>query len=132
GLALHLFRSRRAAGEGRLTTIEVLARGRGADKWHVLIDGRKVAGFSRVAEAVEATDFEVHRMGKVALVTALPEAAWRSEPVPADLAARLADLRRPRRATSWGEAVRLLGFEAHARKRRAKRRGQPRRRRVRE
>ena len=115
GLVLHLFRSRRAAGEGRLTRIEVLSRGRGKDKWHVLIDGRKVAGFSKVAQAVEATDFEVHRMGKVALVTALPEAAWRQEPVPEDLAAKLADLRRPRRADTWGEALRLWGFEVHAR-----------------
>lgn len=122
GLCLHLFRSRKAAGEGRLTAIEVLRLGRGKDKWHVLIGGQKVAGFSKVAQAVEATDFEVQRMGRVAMVTALPEAEWRQEAVPPELVDRLADLRRPRRAASWAEALRLLGFERHARRRRGGRR----------
>jgi ATP-dependent helicase IRC3 len=117
GLALHFFRSRKSAGEGRLSVVELLARGRGKDKWHVVIDGRKVAGFSRIEAAVEATDFEIHRMGAVARVTALPEADWREEAVPPPLIAQLADLRRPRRAADWGEAVRLLGFESHASRR---------------
>ncbi len=121
GLALHFFRSRKAAADGRLSVIEVLDRGRGAQRWHVVLDGRKVAGFSKLEDAVEATDFEVHRMGRVAIVTALPEADWRREPVPTPLIEQLADLRRPRRAGSWGEAVRLLAFERYARERRARR-----------
>lgn len=121
GLALHFFRSRKSAGQGRLSVIEVLDRGRGKDRWHVVLDGRKVAAFSKLEQAVEATDYEVQRMGRVAVVTALPEAAWRQEPVPTELIERLADLRRPRRAETWGEAVRLLAFETYARERKARR-----------
>ena len=117
-----MFRSRKAAAAGRLTVIEVLHRGRGAKKWHVVIDGREIAQFGRVSDAVEATDFEIHRMGRVAMVTAQADAAWRSEAVPAALADAVASLRRPAPPQTWGEAVRALGFERHARLRAGRRR----------
>lgn len=109
GLALHV--ERRA---GRATEYLVLARGRGrGDRYHVLVDGTKVAHFSRLDDAVEAVDHEVGRRGRAAGKAALPGAAWRRAPVPPDLAARLAALRPPRRAAGLGEALALLSFAAH-------------------
>ena len=112
GLALHV-----ARGDGptpRVLEFLVLARGRGrGDRYHVLADGRTVARFARLEEAVEAVDYEVARRGRSAERAARPEAPWRRGPVPAPLAARLSALRPPRRATSHGEALALLAFAEH-------------------
>lgn len=108
GLALHVER-----GPGRVTEFLVLARGRGADRYHVLADGRKVAQFSRLEDAVEAVDYEVSRRGRRSERAALPDAAWRRAPVPADVAARLAACRPPSRAGHLGEALARLAFATH-------------------
>src|SRR5690606_14263907 len=99
---------------GKVTEYLVLARGRGrGDRYHVLVDGRKVAHFGRIEDAVEAVDHEVSKRGPWAERAALPGARWRRAPVPPDLAARLAALRPPRRAATLGDALALLAFAAH-------------------
>ncbi|MCA8922216.1 MAG: DEAD/DEAH box helicase [Planctomycetes bacterium] len=104
GVALHVQRR-----PGWVVEYLVLARGRRrGDRYHVLVDGRKQAHFSRLEDAVEAVDFEVERLGRSAVAGALPAAAWRREPVPARLAQRL-----PRPVRDHGEAVALACFVAH-------------------
>lgn len=109
GLALHV---ERRPG----TVIEFLVLARGAargDRWHVLQDGRKVAHFSRMEDAVEAVDHEVSKRGPWAEKAAHPLAVWRRGAVPAELAAKLAALKPPRRAANLGEALGHLAFAAH-------------------
>lgn len=116
GLALHV------EERGRVREWLVLARGRGANRWHVLEDGEKVASFSHLEEAVEAVDHEIASAGPWVERAARPEAPWRRAPAGADLAARLARLgpgaggqgrARDRGRPSVGDALALLAFAAH-------------------
>ena len=101
GLALHFFRSKGARSKGRLSEMLVTTgrdeRGR---RWKVRLDGKQVARFSRVEEAVEACDYEVRRLGAVARESALPSAGWRRQPSPDG-------------AGPWGEARARQAFAAH-------------------
>lgn len=84
GVALHFER-----WPGRATEILVLkkapapARGRGISGghgrrvWEVSLDGKVMAHFSRLEEAVQAADYEITRMGRSAALSALHDAAWR-------------------------------------------------------
>lgn len=92
----------------------VLARGATrADRYHALVDGRKVAHFSRLEDAVEAVDHEVSKRGPWHERAALPSASWRRGQVPEALARRLAGVKLPRAATNVGEALALLAFVTH-------------------
>lgn len=92
----------------------VLALGlRRSDRYHVIIDGKKVAHFARLEEAVEAVDHEVSKRGRWAEEAASPHAAWRKDPVAQRLAAKLASLKPPRVARNTGEALALLAFAEH-------------------
>jgi len=109
GLALHVER-----GRGRIVEYLLLARGaRRGDRYHVLLEGAKVAHFARLEDAVEATDYELGRLGRKAARSARPDAAWRSSPAPTTLAQRLAELRPPRRAATHAEALALLAYALH-------------------
>lgn len=113
GLALHWFGGPRSEADGRLSEALVLRAGARGRKWVVTRDGREMARFSRSEEAVEATDFEVRRQGRVAEASALPGAAWRNSPVPAGLQRALLGLSRRRTVGTWGEAVAVLCHAAH-------------------
>lgn len=113
GLALHLQLRR-----GQVSEFLVLDCGGRGKKVQVLLDGREVARFSRVMEAVEAVDYEVMRRGMKAAESARDYAGWRFEDVPPELAARLAALTPPRRVQTHGEARRVLAWAAHAGRRR--------------
>lgn len=65
------------------------------------MDGRPMERFSRLEAAVEAVDFELERMGRGAVLSAAPEAAWRKAAAPA------ADAQAVPRATNLAEALRL-------------------------
>ncbi|MBK8695872.1 MAG: hypothetical protein IPN17_27325 [Deltaproteobacteria bacterium] len=54
------------------------------------LDGKAVGSFSAIEEAVQAVDFEVHRMGRAPESSARAEASWR----------RTADRRGARRAVA--------------------------------
>ncbi len=110
GLALH-FQPRR----GRISEFLVLDRGGRGRRIQVLLDGREVARFSRVMDAVEAVDFELSRRGLRVAESAKDYAGWRFDDVPQELVSRLAALRPPRRAQTHGEALRVLAWAAHAR-----------------
>lgn len=110
GLVLHILRQ-----TGKLSRIEVLARGRPGrkDRWHVLWDGRKVATFSKVEQAVEAADFEVDRRGRRWSAAARDTAPWRQAPVPPPLAEELRARRVPGDARTHEDALQLLAFAQH-------------------
>ncbi len=112
GLALHFM-----ARPGRPSEFLVLDKGAGGargKKYVVSLDGKEVARFSRVEQAVEAVDFELSRRGRKTAESARDFAGWRFDPPPAELVARLSSLRPPRRVDSWGEALRLLAWATHA------------------
>lgn len=111
GLVLFFFRKK-----DQFSEFLVLDRGRGKDRYHVLLDREKVASFSTIQDAVTATDHEVQRMGRHAQQTALATASWRYKPVTAGLSKQLARLRPPRRATHVGEAMRYLVYDKWSRK----------------
>ena len=109
GLALHFFKKRGDAGRGILSNFQILRKGRGASKWHILLNGKKVAAFSKVEAAVEATDFEVAKLGGIAGSSAHASASWRRDPVPIQLKIRVEKARVKGSVDNWGDAVRVLG-----------------------
>jgi ATP-dependent helicase IRC3 len=80
------------------------------NRYRVLQGDREMASFSRVAEAVEAVDYEIERMGAHAAASAHEDAAWRQGAVPLGMADRLARLRPPRVAENVGQALQHLAF----------------------
>ncbi len=104
GLVLHIARGR------KLTEVRVLDRGQKGRKnrWQVWWNGKKVAAFSTVEQAVEAVDFEVDRKGLSR--EAHESAPWRREPVPGPLLESLRRERIPGDARTRGDALQLLSF----------------------
>jgi len=107
GLALHFERSAGAVCTALLRS--VAPRGK---RWEVTLDGRPMARFSTVEEAVDAVDYEVQRRGPRVAASARSVAPWRRGAVPADRASAVTGIRRghppPR---TLGE---LLALEAWA------------------
>ena len=91
GVALHFQRA------GRISEAVVVRRPGRGKCWEVLMDGRPMERFSRLEAAVEAVDFELERMGRGAVLSAAPEAAWRRTLPPGRTAG----------VTTLGEALRL-------------------------
>jgi len=103
GLALHFERA-----PGALSEALVVSRGARGRRWEVSLDGRAVERFSAIEEAVQAVDFEVHRMGRAAEASARAEAAWRRAAAPRARAEAVAGVRRGgRAATALGDVVAL-------------------------
>lgn len=71
GVGLHFQRA------GRVSEMLVVRRAARGKCWEVVMDGRPMERFSRLEAAVEAVDFELERMGRGAVLSAAPEAAWR-------------------------------------------------------
>ena len=64
--------------------------------------------FSKIEEAVQAVDFEVHRMGRAAESSARAEASWRRAAAPKGRAEAVAGVRRGgRAATALGDVLAL-------------------------
>lgn len=108
GLALHFERK-----PGRQSEVLVLKQRARGKTWHVSIDGRAKARFSTVEEAVEAVDYEIHRMGRGAATSAQHGAGWRREAPPPELVERLGSEPRPQ---TVGDALRLEVFERISRR----------------
>lgn len=107
GLALHFERA-----PGRVCEALVWSVGARGRRWEVRVDGRAMARFSTVEEAVDAVDFEVQRRGPHAARSARAEASWRRAPAPDARAAAVRGIR-PGHANprNLGE---LLALEAWA------------------
>lgn len=114
GLVLHF---ERRAGKAPSRFL-VLDTGRaGKKRYAVRLDGKDVATFTNVEQAVEAVDFELQRLGRHAAQSALPSAAWRRVPITDALRERVEALGPHFRAATVGEALQLLVYEEHARAR---------------
>jgi ATP-dependent helicase IRC3 len=100
GLGLHFERR-----PGQLCEVLVLSRAARGKRWEVLLDGRPKDRFSTLEAAVEAVDYEISRMGRSALASALEAAAWRRAPIDVPRA-EAAAIPRPR-----GEALRLAVWQ---------------------
>jgi superfamily II DNA or RNA helicase len=98
GVGLHFQRA------GRVSEMLVVRRAARGKCWEVVMDGRPMERFSRLEAAVEAVDFELERMGRGAVLSAAPEAAWRKAAAPA------ADAQAVPRATNLAEALRLAAW----------------------
>ena len=103
GVGLHFERY------GRPLAATVLKRGGRGKTWEVELDGRPMARFSTLEQAVEAVDYEIDQMGRAASASARDEAPWRSRAAPAALLARL---RTRARITTYAEALRQAVWEA--------------------
>jgi ATP-dependent helicase IRC3 len=91
GLGLHFEPQR-----GRSSEVLVLKRAERGKKWEVSLDGRLMARFSTLEEAVQAVDYEVEQRGRLTAASALPDAGWRREklnPTEADSPTRADALR---------------------------------------
>ena len=108
GVGLHF-----APAANVLAEVTVLARGRAGRRWEVTIEGRAVERFATLEEAVEAVDYEIDQRGPAARASARDDAPWRFALPPADAVARL---RERHRATTHGEALRLLVWESVTRR----------------
>lgn len=73
GVGLHFERR-----PGVSCEVTVLARAARGKRWEVSLDGRAKERFSTLEAAVEAVDYEVSRMGRHALASALASAPWRT------------------------------------------------------
>ena len=116
GLALH-FQPRK----GRISTFVILdasasVGGRGK-KYRVLLDGKELARFSRVTQAVEAVDFELQKKGYRIAESGKDYAAWRFEDPPSEVALRLNAMKPRRQCQTHGEALRLLAWDTYANRR---------------
>ena len=108
GLVLHFEKK-----PGRVVEVVVWpARARGK-KWQVQMDGSLIERFSTLEEAVQAVDYEVHRIGRAAQASALAGAAWRRAPAPGPVdpaASPPRDARTGRTLLTLGESMRLAAF----------------------
>ncbi|MFO0630668.1 MAG: DEAD/DEAH box helicase [Polyangiales bacterium] len=107
GLALHF-----EGAPGRVHEALVRPVATRGKRWEVRLDGREVARFSTVDEAVDAVDFEVQRRGPHAARSARAEAPWRRGPCPAARAEAVRGIR-PGHAAPRNLAE-LLALEAWA------------------
>jgi ATP-dependent helicase IRC3 len=74
GLGLHFERRPGTASE-----VTVLARATRGKRWEVCLDGQLQERFSSLEAAVEAVDYEIALLGRAALASAHPQAAWRRD-----------------------------------------------------
>jgi superfamily II DNA or RNA helicase len=114
GVVLHFHRNKKKLSE----LLIMDSRQSGKARYQVFLDQEPMASFSKLLEAVEACDYEVHQMGPVSVASASPGAAWRARPVPEGLARKLQQLSPPRVARSTGDAMRYLAYGTYARRKR--------------
>jgi ATP-dependent helicase IRC3 len=101
GVGLHFER-----GPGRLCEALVLARAARGKRWEVSLDGRPKDRFSTLEAAVEAVDYEIGRMGRAAVASALEDATWRRAPSAESSVAPGTQIPKLR-----GEALRLAAWQ---------------------
>jgi ATP-dependent helicase IRC3 len=105
GVGLHYLRATNV-----VSSVTVLTRGARGKRWEVTIDGRAVARFSTLEDAVEAVDHELANRGRAVVASASHDAPWRSEPAPLDDAGG--------RAITRAEVLRLAVWDTVTRQRR--------------
>ena len=72
GLGLHFEKA-----PGKISEVAVLRKTGRGKIWEVSIDGKPMARFSQIEEAVAAVDYEIEQRGRQAALSALLSASWR-------------------------------------------------------
>lgn len=106
GLALHFSRD----GLGFAELVILLTSEPGKRRYQILLDGAEVGRASLIEQAVEAADYEVGRMGHIAVNTASMYAEWRQSPAPPELIQTLKGHRLPRPPETLEDVFRVLTF----------------------
>jgi len=106
GLALHF--SRDGLEFSELTIL--LTSEPGKRRYKIVLDGTEVGRSALIEHAVEAADYEVGRMGYMAMDTASMYADWRSTPPPPELLASLGDYPIPSPPRTLEDVFRVLTF----------------------
>jgi hypothetical protein len=106
GLALHFSRD----GLGFVELVILLTSEPGKRRYQILLDGAEVGRASLIEQAVEAADYEVGRMGHIAVNTASMYAEWRQSPAPPELIQTLKGHRLPRPPETLEDVFRVLTF----------------------
>jgi superfamily II DNA or RNA helicase len=109
GLALHFSRD----GQGFTELVILLTSESGKRRYQILLEGAEVGRASLIEQAVEAADYEVGRMGYLAMDTASMYADWRQTKPPPELLANLSAHRLPRPPQTLEDVFRVLTFYQH-------------------
>lgn len=75
GLGLHFEHA-----PGRIGELLVRRKQGRGKKWEITLDGKPMAAFGTMEQAVEACDFELHRRGRLTDASAREDARWRRQP----------------------------------------------------
>ena len=113
GLGLHFFDR-----FWKLHTVTILQSKKNGKRYQVKIDDKERASFSKIVDAVEAVDFEIQSMGRIAMLTALDDADWRIAPITDEIRSELKTLHPPRSTEFIGDALGYLLFAQHNQPRR--------------
>ena len=109
GLALHFSRD----GQGFTELVILLTSESGKRRYQILLEGVEVGRASLIEQAVEAADYEVGRMGYLAMDTASMYADWRQAKPPPELLANLSGYPLPRPPQTLEDVFRVLTFYQH-------------------
>lgn len=110
GLALHF--SRDGSQFSELTIL--LTSEQGKRRYQICLDQREVGRAALIEQAVEASDYELSRMGPLAVETASMYAEWRVAPATPELIEPLRAHRLPRPPETLEEVFRALSFYQYA------------------
>ncbi|MFO0611829.1 MAG: DEAD/DEAH box helicase [Polyangiaceae bacterium] len=111
GVGLHF--ERRPGALSEALVLSAPPQGKNRKKWEVRVDGKPMARFSKLEEAVQAVDYEIGERGPTSARSALAGAAWRAGP---SSRADAANLGEEKRMETW---ERVVGRPAIASPRRA-------------
>lgn len=106
GLALHFSQNQKTFSE----LLILLNPEAGKKRYQILLDQKEVARESLIERAVEAADYEVGRMGNIAVETASMYALWRKAPPPKELINSIKAYPLPRLPTTIEEVFRAITF----------------------
>ena len=112
GVSLHLLNRR-----GGLMEVLVVRDGRGRKPWMVRFDGAEQACFSRLEDAVTATEHELESRDPALHASGLPQAPWRALPAEGELAELAAQANRGRAVQTLSEAFAALTYAEQLRAR---------------
>ena len=111
GLALYFL------NKSKLCSAVILKNTTKGKRYLVLMNNKEVAQFSKILDAVEATDYEISQMSELTATSARENAPWRLSPITNELKRALANLKPPRTSESIGEALHYLIFDEHNQRR---------------
>ncbi|HAN30151.1 MAG TPA: ATP-dependent helicase, partial [Myxococcales bacterium] len=105
GLSLHLLDRR-----GKLIEVLIVRDGGSRRPWVVAFNGEEQASFSRLDEAVSATEYELAQRDESLHLSGRPDAIWREQPVEGPLASIATQANRGRPVQGIGKALAAITY----------------------